>query len=1140
MNSPHVRESLINTVKLDLVGPETGEKYANEILPHTPSRWYLTGFLAPLGAKAEHRSDQTSFDDLESSGGSVGIDDDSAPEKPAIKRSLFASSIGVSCTLPSTEKEIEVEISWGDYRPQKDGQLIDLKGQGEVHSQDEELPTEGKTETSETFGKIVWARTHRKEKLTIPLDKGMSEVPIPNSLGLQIVVSKRASVFPHTHAVSVFVVNRREPYEGDYYRDTAFAFQVHLTISSKLGFTARPDLKGLQTDDPDELIADLQYRNTQEFSVGHGVATCAHLSQGRCHTIETNWMPTSEVEKVDVREEVGAKLGMEELSEAPDSKALQSWLRPIVAQYTAWIKEQYKDIPSDHKKRKDTATKLLQDAEQAAKRIDLGIDRLSDERVFEAFKLTNQVMATAARQRNAVIQNTKPEEVRTPAWRPFQLAFVLLNLVSIDDPKDTHRNKYVDLLFFPTGGGKTEAYLGLTAFTLVLRRLKNPTKFSAGLTVLMRYTLRLLTLDQLGRAATLICALELERQKSSKILGEWPFEIGLWVGRAATPNRMGAKGDADPNSARIKTIRYQNDSKKGAPIPLEDCPWCGSKFGPNSFKLRPNPDQPTDLEISCINRDCSFTGANPLPIVAIDEPLYRRLPCFIIATVDKFASLPWTGEVGALFGKVDRHDDKGFYISSIRNQGSPIPGGSLLPPELIIQDELHLISGPMGTMVGLYEGAIDELCSRTINGVKVSPKIIASTATVRRAERQIQALFNRRQIQVFPPPGLNVRDSFFAISKSKEEASARLYLGIAAQGRSLKVTLLRTYLALLAANQKLYEKEDKNAVDPYMTVLGYFNSLRELGGSRRIVEDEVKTRLAGYVRRKRVGEAEGPFVNRNIHHEPIELTSRVPTHEVSDAKRRLSLPFTAKERVDVALATNMISVGLDISRLGLMVVLGQPKTTAEYIQTTSRVGRDVNKPGLVVTLFNIHKHRDRSHYERFHHYHQTFYRSVEVTSVTPFSPRALDKGLAATVVALARHGLASMAAPKGAMNVLSQFDRLKFVVDTLSDRAAHYITRPPEESERIRQDLRRRIEDIMDKWKRIALELQGQNSQLQYNSSEVGNATPLLHEFLDSELDNLSKEYKTFRANRSMRDVEATVELSICNLGSNTEIKEDA
>lgn len=339
MNSLEVRESLIDSVKLDLVGPETGERYATEALPHTPSRWYLTGFLAPIGAKAEHRSDQSSFDDLESGGGSVGIDDDSAPEKPAVKRSLFASSIGVSCILPASEKTLEVEISWGDYRPQKDGQLLDLKIQGDSRPAEEAPPPDSAPDTSETLGKIIWVRSPRKETLTISLDKEINEIEIPKSLGLQLVVSKRASVIPNTYSVSIFVVNRREPYEGDFYRDTAFAFQVHLCVFSKSGFVSRPDLKGLQTDDPDELVADLQYRHTQEYAVGHGIATFAHVEQDSCLKIETCWMPNSEVEKVDVREDVGVNLSMEEISKVPDSEALQGRLRPLVVQYKNWIKK---------------------------------------------------------------------------------------------------------------------------------------------------------------------------------------------------------------------------------------------------------------------------------------------------------------------------------------------------------------------------------------------------------------------------------------------------------------------------------------------------------------------------------------------------------------------------------------------------------------------------------------------------------------------------------------------------------------------------------------------------------------------------------------------------------------------------------
>ncbi len=443
--------------------------------------------------------------------------------------------------------------------------------------------------------------------------------------------------------------------------------------------------------------------------------------------------------------------------------------------------------------------------------------------------------------------------------------------------------------------------------------------------------------------------------------------------------------------------------------------------------------------MACVNRDCDFRSRNPLPILAVDEPIYRRLPCFVIATVDKFAALPWVGQTGALFGRVTHYNEgEGFYSA-----GDPTVSGRrmehyLPPPDLVIQDELHLISGPLGTMVGLYETVIDTLCSYTENDKLIRPKIIASTATVRRASRQIQALFGRSHVDIFPPPSPDRHDSFFA--RTDFEVPGRLYLGVAAQGRSLKVVLLRTYLALMATAYKQYmeqggKRNKDNPADPYMTLLGYFNSLRELGGSRRIVEDEVSSRLAKYGDRLRHGEMVSYFRDRKIDDEPEELTSRVSTNKVANTKRRLALPFHEDERVDVALATNMISVGLDIVRLGLMVVLGQPKTAAEYIQATSRIGREATKPGLVVTLLNVHRPRDRSHYERFQSWHNSFYRAVEATSVTPFSPRALDRGLAGVVVALARLSIPEMTAALGASNIGSQQNAIDGVVETIVSRA---------------------------------------------------------------------------------------------------------
>jgi hypothetical protein len=445
-------------------------------------------------------------------------------------------------------------------------------------------------------------------------------------------------------------------------------------------------------------------------------------------------------------------------------------------------------------------------------------------------------------------------------------------------------------------------------------------------------------------------------------------------------------------------------------------------------------------------------------------------------------------------------------------------------------------------MVGLYESALDELCSRELDGKKTGPKIVASTATVRRADRQIQALFNRRQVDIFPPPGPDRRDSFFARTLAPKESNARLYIGVAAQGRSPKVMLLRTFLALLGAAQKTYKaeggsKNKDNPADPYMTLLGYFNSLRELGGTRRIVEDEVGTRLTGYSKRKREGEKEGLFADRKIAYEVVELTSRVSTNQVAEAKQRLSLAFYLKDHVDVALATNMISVGLDITRLGLMVVLGQPKMSAEYIQATSRVGRDPERPGLVVTLFNIHRPRDRSHYERFACYHESFYRNVEATSVTPFSPRALDRGLAGTLVALARQGHPPMTAPKGATEILNQRMKLDFVVEKLSERAKSQARLEPVEAEALRQYVRERSIDLLDEWSRIAQDYKNEGVYLQYQQHEVGAARPLLYDFLDPDLKKMAPRHKKFKANRSMRDVEPSVNVWLKTL-DNIEIEE--
>jgi hypothetical protein len=1116
-----VRAQLVQALGIDLIGPDRGSPLLDEVLPQSPSRWYLTGFLVPMDADEPQKFDETANEEVGQASDGNG-DDNATPEQAAARRAPFPSSMGLSLLLPPEAKELTVCVRWGDYH---------------------------QVEGSAGSPSPVWQRTDHEEVVSLELPPAgtSSTKDVPKSQGLQLVVTVRpvpdaasfgGQVPAGTCSVSVFLVNRRTPV-GDSAPDPAFAFQAALEIASPVPLVPRPNLTGLDSDDWDACVADLQYSDAFEHAVGHNVSTRPVIdADGQCREVHTRWIPAAEVERVAPAPISGVELGMESLAALGDGADARQKLGGLVTCYRQWIDSQKPRVPASPKKRKQTADDLLKRAGIAADRIENGINLLTDPVVLDAFRTANRVMATAQRRRR-LMEGVPPDQVKPPAWRPFQLAFLLMNLRGIALPEHADR-EVVDLLFFPTGGGKTEAYLGLAAFTLVLRRLRNPGLASAGLSVLMRYTLRLLTLDQLSRASTVLCALELERQKDVKRLGEWPFEIGLWVGAAATPNVMGKKGDPNPNSARTRTIAFQTHKTLASPIPLEECPWCGEKFGTESFRLLPNQDHPTNLRILCSRRECAFVGNNPLPIVAVDEPIYRRLPCFLIATVDKFAAMPWTGQVGAFFGRVDRFDKEGFYGPCETGKGMPLPLAPLLPPDLVIQDELHLISGPLGTMVGLYEAALDELCSRKVGGRKVRPKIVASTATVRRAHAQIQALFNRSHVDVFPPPGPDRRDSFFAHTHTTAQSPARLYVGIAAQGRSAKRVMLRTYLTLLAAARKAYEaaggkKTANNPADPYLTLLAYFNSLRELGGARRIVEDEVNVQLRAYSKRKREGEEEGLFADREIDYEVLELTSRVGTDKVAEARRRLGLPYADKEHVDVAIATNMISVGLDVQRLGLMVVFGQPKTSAEYIQATSRVGRgvegkDTDKPGLVVTVLNINRPRDRSHYERFVAYHQTFYRSVEATSVTPFSPRALDRGLAGTVVALARQMHAPLTPPRGATEILKERGKLDFVIDALAERAAACALVAGEEAKELAERLRQRVKDLLDKWDTLANDLQKIGGHMQYQPGEAGDARPLLHQFLDPELRTLPEEYKKFRANRSMRNVEPGVGVWVKNL----------
>ena len=1108
-----VRDALTYALDLDLIGPGLDDEHAAERLPgwERPSTWYLTGFLVPIGTPVSQRSDDEADDDFDAEVPErLGMSEESVQHGKRSKRTFFPSSMGLTFLVPRAAAKIRVTATWGDY----------ARGSGEDWS-----------------GKPVaaWVRAARAETVEIGLERTevLERHPVPESGGLVLRSIARAipeehrsgGLEPGVRAVSVFLVNERSAEEGEE-ADETYAFQARLSVECDEPFHPRPDLSAQHSEDWDRRVADLHYADTPSFATGHGVSADWTVADGRCTQVGTTWIGTAEVPATKPNPVPGVELSMGRLGALADGAAAREALMPLVVAYRDWIEarsEEAARLPDEHR---ETANVLLGNATRAANRMEDGVAVLAgDADALDAFRMANRAVQRTLRRR--IIEEEDPE------WRPFQLAFLLLNLAGMADPASPDRET-VDLLFFPTGGGKTEAYLGLSAFAMVLRRLRNTGnggRAGAGVCVIMRYTLRLLTLDQLSRAAALVCALELERAEDPGRYGEWPFEIGLWVGKAATPNRMGRKGDGKGETARRKTMRYKaNPRANPSPIPIERCPWCDTPFEAASFALLPDADRPSDMRIVCSDFECEFSGERPLPIVGVDEPLYRRLPAFLVATVDKFAALPWEGPSGALLGGADRYDPDGFYGPASHRSGNRLDA-PLPPPDLVIQDELHLVTGPLGTMMGLYETAVEGLCGLSKTGVAAKPKIVASTATARGALGQVQAVFARAGTQVFPPPGPDRRDSFFARTTPAEEIPARRYLGIAAAGRNPKVIMRRVLLALMGASQTHFllaggRKNEKNPADPYMTLLAYFNSLRELGGARRIVEEEVQNTLRGRGMRRRLGEDRGLFRDRRLRSEVMELTSRVTTDQVAIAFERLGREFHESDRVDCALATNMISVGLDVARLGLMVVNGQPKTHAEYIQATSRVGRREDKPGLVVTLLNIHKPRDRSHYERFRHYHETFYRSVEPASATPFSARALDRGLAGALVALARHSEPALTPALGAEAIRDVRSRLEERLTGLfRERLEHQPIQSPEELHEATEAVRSRVVDLLDSWIKITADHQGSGVRLQYQRYEKPPAKPLLRHLLDP--DPGEEHARKFRANRSLRDVEPEVHLYV-------------
>jgi hypothetical protein len=977
-------------------------------------------------------------------------------------------------------------------------------------------------------------------RVKVPLERAILEaqagVRIPGSRGLIIRGELRDAELEGlpvgARVVSLFLVNARA--EQVQFRDEQFAFQVQLSVHYPAGFLSRPNRVGEEAIDEDQRVLALLFRDRQEWAVGHNTGVeVPQVENGRVTCIRTTWLPRSEVFSVKHTAQADLETGMAALAKL-DGTGLNNALSPLTDAYRKWIESQrYSDL--DRESLRNTRDDLLNKAEAALKRLEEGIRLLKDSpEILKAFQLTNQVMSVAALQADKRRKDRRYKDGAQPSWRPFQLAFVLLNLASIADPAHSDR-KLADLIYFPTGGGKTEAYLGLIAFTLLLRRLRGvgTEHEGRGVAVILRYTLRLLTLDQLDRAATLICALEILRSKNPKLLGNARFSIGLWVGQSTTANRL---KEVD------RALHDFTPGHEDSPFPLTGCPWCGEQIRSEGIKLvdetgKPSRKNYVRAAVYCAGQTCQFTeqraAGRGLPVIFVDEQIYQELPAFIVATVDKFAMMPWRGEAGMLFGGVTQLDDERAYgVMHTPTAGARALSSRLLPPELIIQDELHLISGPLGTMVGLFEAAVDYLCEQPVAQQSRPPKIICSTATVRRAREQIRALFGR-ELAIFPPRGINEGDNFFA--RVDRDKPGRLYVGVGAPGRALRAVSVCTYATLLAAAQKHYDPKGvaEQPADPYMTLIGYFNSLRELGGMRRLVEDEVRTRVSHFGSDKRPLLYIGPHpwaADRNVKL-PAELTSRESTERVKQTKARLNARFAGsspegEEPVDVVLASNMISVGLDVDRLGLMVVTGQPKTTSEYIQSTSRVGRAY--PGLVVTCLNVMRPRDRSHFERFASYHESFYRQVEATSITPYSGQTLDRALVAVILSMVRHGIVAMTPPQGVMGLHPQRATAEKALEWLVERArAHRDWHDDDAEQRIGDAVRRRGRNFLDAWERVVEQAQAGGAQRTYSRFDRAGheGKPLMFMATDDPPDDTDA--RQFEAPTSMRDVEPGVHVWI-------------
>ncbi|MFJ8956144.1 helicase-related protein [Streptomyces sp. NPDC102381] len=1041
-------------------GPWIDEATREEILDREPLVRYGVGVLYPQAQTAgAELADQQIIAGLtaeepetpdaerwEGTKKSVSDKSDDQDFDLAGANEIKPTAMGISFLLEQNQDtELEIVLTAGRYRQIR----VDIAGSRE------------RTWWARSPLRAVWRIPARKlaqapgtQRHLEPLKDGSSGLDglsprltlnlLPRARGMLVTAALTNNSAVGTHAIA-----------------TKCLFQTSLKVTPRQGFlTPYPEPED-SSSHPDDESFRLIYREAQTYAVGHGCAAdWGPVDDGKCAWAAADPLPAYEVPSItpDIKLRDGSRLTVSMAQLAGLEPGGTTQLERVIDAYAEWIGERRTQAEGLDTPYQETAETHIERCAAALERMREGLRLITEDPegdVARAFRLANEAMLkqqlrSSAQRRETTIQDGRihvagspPDEAEAARsgrgnWRAFQIAFLLAALPSAADPSHPEREA-VDLIFFPTGGGKTEAYLGLSAFVMLLRRLRNHDDVSV--TVLMRYTLRLLTTQQFLRAAALICALENIRENRTD-LGQEQFSIGIWVGSDSTPNSR---------DQAVKDLRELNrGTGHGNPFLLLRCPWCSAQMGPvrsTDDSSRPRgrggrkgrgergsvagyEEREQRVVFLCPDRQCHFSDPkHPLPIYVVDDDVYEFRPSLIIGTVDKFALLAWREEARAIFG--------------IGESGSRVYS----PPELVIQDELHLIAGPLGSMTGLYESVIVELCTDYRRAAPAAPKIIASTATIRRHEEQIRALYGRGRVNLFPPHGIDAKDSFFAVydrdSMTDELLPGRKYVGVHGPALgSMQTVQVRSFSALLQAAKDAPGEER----DPWWTLMIFFNSLRELGNSLSLMQSDIPDYLKTINNRSNTDRTALRYLNR-----VEEMTSRLRQDQIPEAMEKLSAKAVGDKpkAIDACLASSLIEVGIDIDRLSLMTIVGQPKSTSQYIQVTGRVGRQAKtRPGLVVTLYGAAKPRDRSHFERFRSYHQRLYAQVEPTSATPFSPPALDRALHAVLISYIRQTIPRYELPSPIPQ--DAFDR---AADLLRERAR---ISDPDELPRLNQVIAKR------------------------------------------------------------------------------------